>query len=138
MRSAVNGVPFGVRWFKSISSHLHILLFGIFLFQFIHSTIILFFYTFVMITTLLKSALRDGYYYSGYILQNYTVIATNQPQIVCMWNAADRCFYFWEFENNRKTKSRIPYLNDLDSLDEISIGFYPVKEIIPKSEHIIE
>jgi hypothetical protein len=91
-----------------------------------------------MVTTLQKSALRDGYYYAGYVLQNYSVIMTDQPKIVGMWNAANNCFYFWEFENNRKTKSKLSYLNDLDSLDEISAGFLPIKEIIPKPEHVIE
>ncbi len=91
-----------------------------------------------MITTLQKTALRDGYYYSGYALQHYCVISQDQPKIVCMWDGANECFLFWEFDNNLKRKTKLPFMNDIDMMDEISAGFVPVKEIIPKPEHIIE
>ena len=66
------------------------------------------------------------------------MISEDQSKIVCMWDSANDCFLFWEFENNRKSKTRIPFLNDVDSLDEITLGFVPIKEIIPKPEHVIE
>lgn len=83
-----------------------------------------------------KNSLKDGYYYSGYILQTNTVIATDQPMIVAMWDAKTECFWLWEYEGNRKSKTRISYLNDLDN--EIEAGFYPIKTIIPRDEQVID
>lgn len=83
-----------------------------------------------------KSTLKNGYYYSGYILQTNSVIASGQPMIVAMWDEKNGCFWLWEYDGNRKSKTKIPYLNDLDN--EIEAGFYPLKIIIPKDEHLID
>lgn len=82
-----------------------------------------------------KTKLRDGYYYSGYALQHYCVVATEQPKIVGMWDSTENCFWFWEFDNNRKIKRSLKYLNDIDN--EIEEGFFPLKEIIPKEEFLL-
>ena len=84
---------------------------------------------------LLKNELKNGYYYSGYIHQHYCVICNDEQQIVGMWDVKDDCFWFWEFEGNRKTKTKLNYLPDIDN--EIQYGFFPVKETFPKDEHVI-
>lgn len=83
-----------------------------------------------------KIKLRDGYYYAGYIHQNACVISPEQPLVVGQWNLKRNCFFFWEYEGNRKSKQSIPFFGDLDN--EIETGFLPTKEIIPKEEHILE
>ncbi len=83
-----------------------------------------------------KKLLKDGYYYSGYIHQHYCAISENQPMTIGMWDLKNNCFWFWEYDGNRKTKSSIEYM--LDITNEIEYGFFPLKEIIPKDEHIIE
>jgi len=88
-----------------------------------------------MINVLQKATLKDGYYYSGYIMQNYTVYSKDQPMIVAMWDSAAMCFWFWENEGNRKKKTKLSFLPDID--DEIQAGFVPIKETIPREEHII-
>ena len=85
-----------------------------------------------------KKSLRNGYYYSGYVLQNYCVVSSNQPQIIGMWDQNDNCFWFWDYDSNIKSKRKIMFFNDLDKMDEITDGFVPIKEIIPKEENLIE
>lgn len=89
-----------------------------------------------MKTTLQKNQLKHGYYYSGYMHQHYCVISANQPTIVAQWDQYANCFWFWEYDENRKMKSKIPYLFDIQN--EIECGFIPIKEVIPKEEHLIE
>lgn len=84
----------------------------------------------------MKNELNDGRYYSGYINQRYSILGSDAQKIVCMWDATNGVFLFWEFDGNRKTKSKLTYLPDIDN--EIEIGFFPVKEVIPKEEFIIE
>lgn len=86
--------------------------------------------------TLLKNELKDGRYYSGYINQKFCILTDNAAKIVGMWDAKDNCFIFWEFEGNIKSKSKLTYLPDIDN--ELESGFFPIKEIIPKDDFIIE
>jgi len=88
-----------------------------------------------MISVMQKNSLKDGYYYSGYVMQNYTVYSKDQPMIVAMWDGSAMCFWFWENEANRKTKTKLSFLPDIE--DEIQAGFVPVKEVIPREEHVI-
>ncbi len=83
-----------------------------------------------------KNELKDGYYYSGFINQRYCIISNNQQPIIGSWDKDNNCFWFWEFEGNLKSKSKLSYLTDVDN--EIESGFFPVKEIIPKEEHVID
>lgn len=83
-----------------------------------------------------KKDLKDGYYYSGLITQNWCAVSKEQPMIIGKWDKEDDCFYFWEFDGHIKSKSKLNYLPDIDN--EIEAGFYPIKEIIPKDEHVIE
>ena len=80
-----------------------------------------------------KNELKNGYYYSGYVNQLSCVIGNDQQKIVGMWDTANDCFWFWEYEGNRKTKTKLSYLSD----NEIEYGFFPVKEIFPKEEELI-
>lgn len=90
-----------------------------------------------MKTILQKKSLKDGYYYSGYILQRYCVVSANQPLVVGQWDSKENCFWFWDYDGNRKTKQSLPTLSDIDTMDEISEGFIPLKEIFPKEEEVI-
>lgn len=89
-----------------------------------------------MIGVIQKKLLKDGYYYSGYIHQHYCVILSDQPLIIGKWDSSNNCFWFWEFEANRKTKRKLLYLFDIDN--EIEEGFFPINEVIPKENHVIE
>jgi hypothetical protein len=89
-----------------------------------------------MFTVLRKNQLKDGYYYSGYVLQSMSIIANDQPMIVALWDGKKQCFCMWEYEGYKKCKTTLSYLSDLDN--EIEAGFYPVKSTIPKEEHLIE
>lgn len=89
-----------------------------------------------MTTVLKKESLKDGYYYSGYVLQNYTVIAEKQPMLVAMWDEKAMCFYLWEDDGNRRIKTKLSYLPDIDY--EIEDGFYPIKQTIPKENQVID
>jgi hypothetical protein len=82
-----------------------------------------------------KNELRDGYYYVGYADQHYTVISNDQQKIIGMWDENNDCFWFWEYEGNRKSKCKLRYLTDINN--EIEIGFFPIKEIIPKEKYLI-
>lgn len=83
-----------------------------------------------------KNELKNGYYYAGYSDQQYCVLSDEQPKIVGMWDGENNCFWFWEFEANRKTKTKLTYLPDIDN--EIELGFFPIKEVFPKEEHLID
>jgi hypothetical protein len=83
-----------------------------------------------------KNQLKDGYYYSGYILQTNSFIANSQPMTVAMWDSKNSCFCMWEYEGYKKCKTKVFYLGDINN--EIEVGFYPVKETIPKEEHVID
>lgn len=83
-----------------------------------------------------KEFLKDGYYYSGYILQAYNVISENQVMLVAMWNENLKCFYLWDYDGNRKFKTRLSYLPEINN--EIENGFYPIKQTIPKEEQVID
>jgi hypothetical protein len=83
-----------------------------------------------------KNELKNGYYYVGYLNQHYTVFTADQQKIIGMWDSKSNCFWFWEIEENRKSKSKLEYFSDVDN--EIENGFFPIKEIIPKEEHLIE
>lgn len=83
-----------------------------------------------------KKELKNGYYYAGYINQNYSIITNDQQKIVGSWDVNNNCFWFWEFDGNRKSKTKLNYLPDIDN--EIESGFFPIKEVIPKSEYIID
>jgi hypothetical protein len=89
-----------------------------------------------MATVIQKSQLKDERYYAGYVLQHYCAITADQPKLVGKWDAKEQCFWFWEFEGNRKTKRKLFYLTDI--ANEIEHGFHPTKEIIPKEEYVIE
>lgn len=83
-----------------------------------------------------KDELKNGYYYAGYINQHYCVLTSDQQKIVGMWDSQNECFWFWEDDGNRRTKSKLAYLPDIDN--EIENGFFPVKEVIPKQEFIFD
>lgn len=89
-----------------------------------------------MKTVLQKKDLVNGYYYGGYLLQNACAISAGEQIIVCMWDKDKECFWFWDYENNRKTKSSLKYLGDID--DEIQIGFVPIKIAFPNDGEVIE
>lgn len=91
-----------------------------------------------MVIVLLKNALKDGYYYSGFVMQHYCVLSDDQAKLVGMWDSHEECFWFWEYENNKKIKRKLLYMKDIDKMDEISAGFLPIKEVIPKAEFVIE
>jgi hypothetical protein len=83
-----------------------------------------------------KNELKNGYYYSGYILQTNSFILTNQQMIVAMWDSKNQCFCMWEHDGYVKCKTKVAYLSDLDN--EIEVGFYPIKQTIPKEDQVIE
>lgn len=83
-----------------------------------------------------KSSLKDGYYYSGYILQTNSFILNDQPMIVAMWDGKTESFCMWERDGYIKCKRKLTFLSDLDN--EIELGFYPMKETIPKEDQVIE
>lgn len=83
-----------------------------------------------------KSSLKNGYYYSGYVLQTNNIILTDQPMIVAMWDSKNQCFCMWDYEGYVKCKRNLPFLSDLDN--EIELGFYPVKQTIPKDDQVID
>lgn len=58
--------------------------------------------------------------------------------IVGMWDSSTNCFWFWDHDDIKKTKRKMRLIGDIESMNEIEEGFVPVKEIIPKQEHIIE
>ena len=83
-----------------------------------------------------KNELKNGYYYSGYINQHQCIILNDQQKIVGMWDSHDECFWFWDDDGYRRTKTKLGYLPDIDN--EIELGFLPYKEIIPKQEFVID
>ena|SRR5579859_2682947 len=99
-------------------------------------------------TLLRKETLKNGYYYSGYILLNSNsisqdasamigalgAIASDKPRIICMWDKHQNCFWSWEYEGNIKSKRKFCYLPDIN--DEINAGFVPVKEVIPRESDL--
>ncbi len=88
-----------------------------------------------MTNVLNKETLKNGYYYSGYVLQTISFIGENQPIIICMWDQKQNCFWSWEYEGNLKVKRKFCYLPDIN--DEINSGFLPMKETFPKEDEVI-
>jgi hypothetical protein len=89
----------------------------------------------VMVQTLEKKKLKDGYYYAGHIMrlgETYTV-GQHFPTIIGKWD--DEQFWFWEYEGNKKILRKLKYLFNA-KYEDIS-GFAPVKEIMPLEEEVI-
>lgn len=83
-----------------------------------------------------KNSLKDGYYYAGYILQVNSIIMSNQVPAVALWDNKNSCFWLWEEEGNKRKKTKLLYLNDVNN--DIEAGFYPLKTIIPKEDQVID
>lgn len=90
--------------------------------------------------TLDKKELKDQRYYSGYEMQNYCVISNDQPLVIAKWDIETNSFWYWKQIGigTITVKANLSHMSDIDSMDEISEGFVPVKEIFPKEEYIID
>ena len=77
-----------------------------------------------------KEELKNNYYYSGYMHQNFCAIDTDLAPIVGVWDGNRDRFLFFDYDNERRTKRKIKHMSDIDHMDEISEGFVPIKEMM--------
>jgi len=86
-----------------------------------------------------KVKIRNERYYIGYKYQNYTTLTKNN-QIVAKWNSKTNSFWYMEKTGIGKIdiKNEIFHIEDIDNMNEIEIGFYPIKEVFPKEEYLVD
>jgi hypothetical protein len=86
-----------------------------------------------------KTVLKDARYYRGYKTQKHSPTTTSESMVVAKWDSHTNSFWYLENIGIGKIsrKLEIKHLDDVEKSDK-TICFFPVKEVIPREEFVVD